>query len=267
MSLHHGLVLCSCDMEIGFLSSGLPRWIIEGCKEDADCWNRVHDAESWDQLYVVGSYEFSVSDTQFMRDDLLHALCFPEGGMKCFCQCCGVKITAGEYRTDYAHLLGLRALSNDLELARHHLQYLDLMEEQGHSGAVHRGNVPVFSEEGGNADECRDNQVIETDDWQCILPKESSVQMLREAPLLRAMMVSTQTTVAARVIAEESKMDDGLNQILMSRVNRVEVDSGDAVCSGAGTRVQREMNSAEEPEDVFSQEGLMMRIRTCCWKS
>lgn len=50
ISLHHGASLCSGDMEIGFLSSGLPRWIIEGCKEDADCWNRVHDAESWDHL-------------------------------------------------------------------------------------------------------------------------------------------------------------------------------------------------------------------------
>ena len=90
---------------------------------------------------------------------------------------------------------------------------------------------------------------------QCILPKKSSVQMLREAPLLRAMMVSTQTTVAARVIAEESKTDGGLNKILMARVNRVEVDSGDVACSGAKTRVQKVMSSAEEPENVSSQEG------------
>ena len=84
------------------------------------------------------------------------------------------------------------------------------------------------------------------------MPKKSSVQMLREAPLLRAMMVPTQTSVAARVIAEESKTDGGLSKILMSRVNRVEVDSGDVACSGAKTRVQRVMSSTEEPGKVSS---------------
>ena len=77
------------------------------------------------------------------------------------------------------------------------------------------------------------------------------MQMLREALLLRAMMVPTQSTVAAKVIAEESKADGGLNQILISRVNKVLVDSGDTVHSGTDARVQRaEMNSAEEAEDA-----------------
>ncbi len=91
---------------------------------------------------------------------------------------------------------------------------------------------------------------------QCILPKKSSVQMLREAPLLRALMVSAQSTVAARVIAEESKTDGGLNKILMARVNRVISNSNDKVCSDAEARVLGlNKDSSEEAENGCSQEG------------
>ena len=123
-------------MKMGFLSSGLPRWVVEEEKEDAEQWSRVCD---------VRTYEFSESYPQFTRDEFLRARCFPEGEMQCFCQRCCVEITNGEYCADCAHLLGLETLSDNSEFARHHLQHLNLMEKQRVGGADHEGDIPVFS--------------------------------------------------------------------------------------------------------------------------
>ena len=136
-------------MKHGFLSSGLPRWVIEEGKEDSEQWSRVYD---------VSNYEFSESDPQFKRDDFLRAQCYPEGEMQCFCQRCCVEITGGEYCADCAHLLGLEALSDNSELARHHLQHLDLMERQRVGEATHDGDTPGFSEEGGESKDSQNSQ-------------------------------------------------------------------------------------------------------------
>ena len=57
---------------------------------------------------------------------------------------------------------------------------------------------------------------------QCILPGINSVQLIRDQPLLRALLVSSPSTVAARTIAETMHNDNRLNEVLLAKVNRVQ---------------------------------------------
>ena len=132
---------------MGFLSSGLPRWVIEDGREDAEKW-ADNESMLWNRVYDVGSYEYSESDPQLTRDDYLRAMRFTDGEMKSFCQRCCVQITDGEYCADCAHHFGLQALSENSELARH-LQHLNLMEEQEIYENDCGNGIPVSSEEGG----------------------------------------------------------------------------------------------------------------------
>ena len=78
--------------------------------------------------------------------------------MQCFCQRFFVEIADGEYCADCAHLLGLQALSDPSELARHHLQHLNLIDAQNISNADHGGDLPVFSEEGYESNVVQNDQ-------------------------------------------------------------------------------------------------------------
>jgi len=57
---------------------------------------------------------------------------------------------------------------------------------------------------------------------QCVFSGINSVQLIRDQPLLRALLVSSPSTVAARTIAETMNTDSSLNEILMAKVNRVQ---------------------------------------------
>ena len=57
---------------------------------------------------------------------------------------------------------------------------------------------------------------------QCILPDKNSVQIIRDQPLLRALLVSSSSTEAARTIAETMETDGNLRNVLVAKVNRVQ---------------------------------------------
>ena len=50
----------------------------------------------------------------------------------------------------------------------------------------------------------------------------NSVQLIRDQPLLRALLVPSPSTVAARTIAETMHTDNRLNDVLLAKVNRVQ---------------------------------------------
>lgn len=93
---------------------------------------------------------------------------------------------------------------------------------------------------------------------QCIIPKVPTVQLLRKAPVIQAILMASMASVVARVIAEELKTgNDGLKKLLQVKVNQIRAVEGLSAEEEARfhTESSVENRSQERLDDAVVGEG------------